>query len=84
MARGHQKDRASRKSDKRLIIIVAACIIVVTVVLVISLSGRGSVVTFPDPNLETAIKEAVDKPSGALHASELAALATLTASDSGI
>ncbi|MDH4299207.1 MAG: leucine-rich repeat domain-containing protein [Dehalococcoidia bacterium] len=71
-------------SRKKLIGIVAACIIVVTVVLVISLSGRGSVVTFPDPNLETAIREALNKPSGPIHASELAGLASLTASDSGI
>jgi Leucine-rich repeat (LRR) protein len=69
---------------KKLIGIVAACIIVVAVVSVISLSGRGSVVAFPDPNLETAIREALDKPSGAIHASELAGLANLTASDSGI
>jgi Leucine-rich repeat (LRR) protein len=71
-------------SRKKLIGIVAACIIVVIVVLVMSLSGRGSVVTFPDPNLETAIREALNKQSGPIHASELAGLASLTAYGSGI
>jgi Leucine-rich repeat (LRR) protein len=75
-------------SRKKLIGIVAACIIVVIVVLVISLSRRGPVdgplVTFPDPNLETAIKEALNKPSEPIHASELAGLASLSASDRGI
>lgn len=65
MARGHEKDRTSRKSNKRLVVIVVPCIIVVTVVLVLSLSGRGSVVTVSDPNLETAIREALNKPSPA-------------------
>jgi Leucine-rich repeat (LRR) protein len=81
MTRRYQKGRTSRK---KLMGIVAACITVVAVVLVISLSGRGAVVTFPDPNLETAIREALNKPSGALRVSELAGLANLTASDSGI
>jgi Leucine-rich repeat (LRR) protein len=71
-------------SRKKLIGIVAACIIVVIVVLVISLSGRGRLVTFPDPNLKTAIREALNKPSAPIHASELAGLANLMARDSGI
>jgi len=83
MAR-HRRDRKSKKSSKRLLGIVAACVVVVTVVLVISLSGRGSTVTFPDPNLETVIREALNQPSGAIHVSELAGLANVTASDSGI
>jgi Leucine-rich repeat (LRR) protein len=81
MTQRHQRDKTSRK---RLIGIVGACVIVVIVVLVISLSGRSSAVNFPDPNLEAAIREALNKPSGAIHASELAGLANLTASDSGI
>ena len=72
---------------KKLIGIVAACIIVV-VALIASLSGHGPagdrVVTFQDPNLDTAIREALNKPSGPIHASELAGLASLTAGDSGI
>lgn len=79
MARGHQKDRTGRKSAKRLIIIVAACIIVVTVVLVMSLSGRGSAVTFLDPNLEAAIREAIGKPAGNIYESDLETLTALDA-----
>ena len=67
-------------SRKKLIGIVAACIIVIIIVLVISLSGHGPVVTFPDPNLETAMRAALNKTSGPIHASELAGLATLSAS----
>jgi Leucine-rich repeat (LRR) protein len=79
MTRHHQKGRTSRKGDKRLIVIVAACIIVVTVVLVISLSGRGSAVTFPDPNLEAEIREAIGKPAGHIYESDLETLTTLDA-----
>ena len=71
-------------SKKKLIGIIAACIIVVIVVLVISLSERGPGVTLPDTNLETAIREALNKPSGPIHASELAGLAGLSAYDRGI
>ena len=75
-------------SRNKLIGIVAACIIVVSVAVVISLSGRGPVgdpvVTFQDPNLETAIKEALNKPSEVIHASELVGLTSLSASDRGI
>jgi hypothetical protein len=81
-------ERGDRMSRNKLIGIVAACIIVVVVALVISLSGRGPVgdpvVTFQDPNLETAIKEALNKPSEPIHASELVGLASLSASDRGI
>ncbi|HXZ29697.1 MAG TPA: leucine-rich repeat domain-containing protein, partial [Dehalococcoidia bacterium] len=84
MARRHQRDRKSSKSRKKLIGIVAACIIVAAVVLVISLSGHGSVVTFPDPKLETAIRRALNKPSGPIHPAELAGLANITAPESGI
>ena len=71
-------------SKKKLIGIIAACIIVVIVVLVISLSERGPGVTLPDTNLETAVREALNKPSGPIHASELAGLAGLSAYDRGI
>ncbi len=71
-------------SRKKLIGIVAACVIVVIVVVVISLSGRGPTVTFPDPNLEIAVREALNKPSGPIRVSELARLANLTASDSRV
>ena len=74
---------------KKLIGVVAACIIgVVVVALIVFASGQGApgdrVVTFQDRNLGTAIREALNKPSGPIHASDLAALTSLTASDSGI
>jgi hypothetical protein len=84
MSRKNRKSSKSGKSAKKLIAIVAVCIIVVAVVLVISLSRHGSVGIFSDPNLEIAVREALNKPSGAISASELAGLANLTASDSGI
>ena len=75
-------------SRKTLIGIVAACIIVVIVPLVISLSGCGPVgdqeVTFPDPNLDTVIRVALNKSSEPIHASELASLVSLDASHKGI
>ncbi|MDH4068541.1 MAG: hypothetical protein OEU97_06415, partial [Dehalococcoidia bacterium] len=68
---------------KGLIGVVAACIIVVVVALIVSLSGHGSaggtVVTFQDRNLDTAVRKALNKPWGPIHASELAGLASLTA-----
>jgi Leucine-rich repeat (LRR) protein len=87
MTHRHHKGKTSSKSQtsgKRLIAIVAAWVIVITVVLVMSLSGRGSAVTLPDPNLETIIREALNRPSGPIHSSALAGLASLTAPDSGI
>ena len=71
-------------SRKKLIGIVAACIIGVIVVLVISSSECRPVVTFPDPNLEVAIREALNKPSGPIYASELAELTYLPADSKGI
>ena len=87
MTSRRQKDRKTTKSGrsrKRLIGIVAACTVVVAVILVVCLSGRGSAVTFSDPNLETAIREAVGRPSGPVYAAELAGLESLMASDRGI
>lgn len=42
------------------------------------------IVTFPDANLEAAIRQTISKPSGELHVSELAALTSLEASNRGI
>ncbi len=41
-------------------------------------------VTFPDANLEAAIRDTLDKPSGDIHSSELAALIYLNAGGRGI
>ncbi len=73
---------------KVLIGTVAACIIGIVVALIVSSSGQGApgdrVVTFQDRNLDAAIREALNKPSGPIHASELARLTSLTAFNSGI
>jgi hypothetical protein len=42
------------------------------------------VVTFPDPNLEAAIREAIGKPSGPIYASDLVGLDTLFACNRSI
>jgi Leucine-rich repeat (LRR) protein len=44
----------------------------------------GPVVTFPDPNLEAAIREAIGKPTGDIYQSDLVGLTTLGASSRGI
>jgi Leucine-rich repeat (LRR) protein len=41
-------------------------------------------VTFPDPNLEAAIRAAIDKPTGDIYPSDLEALTALNASGKGI
>ena len=41
-------------------------------------------VTFPDPNLETAIREALNKPEGAIYTSDLESLTELDAYRKGI
>jgi Leucine-rich repeat (LRR) protein len=44
----------------------------------------GTSVTFPDPNLEAAIREAINKPEGPIYTSDLEALTTLAARFKGI
>jgi len=47
-------------------------------------SADDPVVTFPDANLEAAIREAINKPTGDIYASELAVLTNVNASGRGI
>jgi Leucine-rich repeat (LRR) protein len=69
---------------RRIFLLAIACVLLIG----LSLSGCSCagdlVVTFPDPNLDTAIREALNKPSGPIYASELAGLASLSANVSGI
>jgi len=44
----------------------------------------GQVVSFPDPNLQIAIREAIGKPTGDIHQSDLVGLTTLSAENRGI
>jgi len=65
-------------------------LLAIACVLTIGLSSCGcgpagdQVVDFPDPNLEAAVREALNKASGPIYASELAGLVSLSASDRGI
>jgi parallel beta-helix repeat protein len=47
-------------------------------------TGTGEVVTFPDPNLEAAIRDAIGKPTGDIYQSDLEGLTTFHAHDGGI
>ena len=38
-----------------------------------------TVVTFPDPNLEAAIRDAINKPTGEIYDTDLVGLTSLTA-----
>lgn len=75
-------------SRKKLVTIIAVCITVIIVTFAISLSGCGPagepVVSFPDPNLEAAIMELLNKTSGPIYASELAGITNFLAHDRGI
>jgi len=67
-------------------------VILLTTVLILSVCACGTTpqattlasVTFPDANLETAIREAIDKPEGPIYTFELESLAKLNASKNGI
>jgi hypothetical protein len=69
---------------RRIVLLAIACVLLIG----LSLSGCGptgdTVVTFPDPNLEAAIRETLNKPSEPIYASELAGLGSLSAVDRGI
>ncbi len=58
------------------VICTAAALVAVCVS---SLSCSNGSVRFPDPNLEAAIRDAIDKPSGPILLSDLESLASLTA-----
>ena len=69
---------------RRIVLLAIACLLLIG----LSLAGCGPagqpVVTFPDPNLEAAMREALNIPFGPIHASDLAGLASLSASWRGI
>jgi hypothetical protein len=66
--------------------VVLAIVLVSLVALMIpaSVVRADEVVTFPDPNLEAAIREAIGKPTGDIYQSDLDALGDLDASSRGI
>ena len=50
----------------------------------VSIVSADEVVTFPDPNLEAAIREAIGKPSGDIYQSDLVGLTSFTAESRSI
>ena len=55
-----------------------------TLLIPVSAVRADSVVTFPDPNLEAAIRQAITKPAGDIYQSDLSALTALSANIKGI
>ena len=64
--------------------------VVMVMIFVLSACGGSPVeeveveVAFPDPNLEIAVRKAIDKPEGAVLSSDLEGLTTMVASQRGI
>ena len=55
-----------------------------TLLIPVSVVNGDSVVTFPDPNLEAAIRSAINKPTGDIYQSDLSSLTQLIANYAGI
>ena len=53
-------------------------------VVIVSVSAVADVVSFPDPGLEAAIREAINKPTGDIHDANLAELTHLDARERSI
>jgi internalin A len=75
-------------NKKKLIGIIAACVVVIVVIVAVVLrppAGNGAPtdndteVTFADPNLEAAIREAVGIPEETIYAEDLQGLTALAA-----
>lgn len=71
-----------RVSHKLIVVIVL--ISLVALLLPASFARADEIVTFPDPNLETAIREAIGKPAGDIYQSDLVGLTVLDASGRNI
>jgi Leucine-rich repeat (LRR) protein len=64
---------------KRLVTVVTAVALIAGLVGCGGSTPAGEAVTFPDPNLEAAVREVLNKPQGDIYASELARLRGLHA-----
>jgi len=76
-------------SGRRHILLRVIAILTITINVLAAMptpatANGDTIVTFPDANLEAAIREALSKPVGDIHASELATLTSLNAEDKGI
>ena len=63
---------------------VRAILTLAVLLIVVSLPAFAVVVSFPDPGLEAAIRDAIGKPTGDIHDTGLSGLTELSASDRGI
>ena len=68
---------------KGMTILSAVCLFVVSSLGIVG-GVCGDEVNFPDPNLEAAIREAINKPEGPITDEDLAGLTELDASNRGI
>ena len=71
--------RVSRKA-----MTLAVLLSMLALLLPVSIATADQVITFPDPNLEAAIREAIGKPTGDIYQSDLASLTILDAAARGI
>ncbi len=69
--------------NKRILLFLAIIILSNTVIYG-QCQTEQSAIAFPDPNLEAVIREAIDKPEGAIYASDLDRLEFLDASGNDI
>ena len=67
-----------------LVFVIIATLSMAIPLSTVPVSAQGVQVSFPDPNLDRAIREAIDKPSGPIYVSELQELSSFNASDRGI
>ena len=72
---------AVRFSRSRGYLLVCCCALIALLVCVMA---EADVIVFPDPNLESVIREAIGKPTGDIHDSDLAGLTHLEASHESI
>jgi len=63
---------------------VRAVLTLAILLISVSLPAFAVVVNFPDPGLEAAIRDAIGKPTGDIHDTDLSGLTELSASDRGI
>jgi cyclophilin family peptidyl-prolyl cis-trans isomerase/Leucine-rich repeat (LRR) protein len=68
----------------RYMLLALVLVSLLTVLIPVSVVNADSVVTFPDPALDAAIRQAIGKPAGDIYQSDLDALTTLSAQSQGI
>ena len=78
-----RSDRLRGMSSRRLAVTGMVLVLGILVAMV-SVSVSAVVVNFPDPGLEAAIREAIGKPTGDIHDTDLVGLTDLNADNRGI